>query len=244
MLRTVFLLLVVTLIQHTVAGQDLPGKLVKSRRSFATRFPEVCNPTGHYVQCNSCSSYMVCLSGMQTSGPCPAEKPFCNNNACSATPDYSACPVPSLNCTGSGYYPDPKACQFYHYCDGNGANSDVYECPRNYVFNPVTTLCRQNVDIRCDSVQCDPDKILQRYGNSDNYFVFCRDQEILMAKCDDFHVFNGTSCEFLCVHEGRYPHPDSSRYYQCYFFESKLVSQEMTCPLNKVYDARRGVCLA
>uniref|UniRef100_A0A1Q3FR02 Putative conserved secreted protein n=1 Tax=Culex tarsalis TaxID=7177 RepID=A0A1Q3FR02_CULTA len=242
MVRSVFLLAAVTLIQHSVAEQEVPGNLVKTRRAFAD-YANFCEATGHYVQCDSCSSYVVCLAGLQSNSGCPANKPFCNNNKCSAFPDYRACPVSSLNCTGTGFYPDPKACQFFHYCQAVGNQSDVYECPGNYVFNPETALCRRATnESSCFIVHCDPNKILQRFGNSTKYFAYCREQEILMAKCDDFNVFNGSRCVFECPKEGLFAHPDPARYYSCYFVGEQLVAQQVYCPYNRVFDSSRGVC--
>lgn len=187
---------------------------------------------------------MVCLAGMQSDRKCPKNRPFCNNNECSANPDFRTCPVPSIHCTGVGFYPDPKACQFYHYCPTDGLQSDVYECPQNYYFNPDSNLCSRNGDEpTCTTIHCDPDRILQRYGNSTRYFAFCGDEEILMAKCDSNHVFTGTGCVFQCPWEGLWAHPVRTKYYSCYYSGTNLVAQELSCPSNRVFNSGKRVCL-
>ncbi|KAL1400652.1 hypothetical protein pipiens_007253 [Culex pipiens pipiens] len=182
---------------------------------------------------------MVCIQGDMTKKACPLDKPYCNKNVCSTTisSEYGCTPEP-LKCTGIGFYPDPKACQFYHYCEAVGEPSTAYDCQPNNVFNAATHMCKQKkLAGDCVTVTCDPGKIFQTYGTSKTYFAYCSGSEIEMLKCDTNYVFNRSGCVFQCPKEGNFAHHDPKKFYECVYSGTELVAMEISCPGGKEFDA-------
>ncbi|XP_038111333.1 uncharacterized protein LOC6047124 isoform X1 [Culex quinquefasciatus] len=244
------LIVALVVLQQSISAVEFPRIAVKSPFSittFSSKFPQTCDPVGIYTVCTTCSSTMVCIQGDMTRKACPLDKPYCNNNVCSTTisSEYGCTPDP-LKCTGIGFYPDPKACQFYHYCEAVGDPSTVYDCQPNNVFNAATLMCKQRkLATDCVTVTCDPGKIFQSYGTSKTYFAFCSGSPvgIEMLKCDTNYVFNGSGCVFQCPKEGNFAHHNPEKFYECVYSGTKLVAMEISCPEGKEFDAVIGICL-
>ncbi|XP_001662772.2 uncharacterized protein LOC5576618 [Aedes aegypti] len=252
------ILLVCALIQLSTAAVEVPGKLLKSSSegsfvAFAAATEPTCDLVSVYTTCKDCNNVLVCLGSTQSTKNCTAatpSTPFCVNGACSASYDSaSGCTPSGVTCTGVGFYPDPKVCQIYHYCEGVDQESSVYECPPNYVYNAETTLCKQKIYAAdCVTVKCDPNKIFVSYGTSKKYYAFCQFENdvaksIQVLKCPDNCNFDGNSCLFKCPGTGNYAHMDPAKYYQCYYSGAVLTFTTQTCPSGKNYDKDLRVCV-
>ncbi|XP_062555445.1 uncharacterized protein LOC134220403 [Armigeres subalbatus] len=241
--------------QQEVPGVLLKGNQTAGKRASVSENPETCDGSRMFSTCSGCESVSVCLGDTMDWRYCPyinSEKPFCNNGECSATPGYDDCPY-SLSCNGEGYYPDPRTCDTYHYCEGKYQASSVYKCPTNYVFNPETNFCkRKQKEADCMKVTCNPDEIFSRYGTSNRFFGYCRypgmgpfSYDVSIYKCPDGTIFDGKTCSFECPAEGRFPDASDNRgYYECYFLEDeKLTAVYQQCPSGRVFDAKLGSCI-
>ncbi|KXJ83659.1 hypothetical protein RP20_CCG003601 [Aedes albopictus] len=181
------------------------------------------------------------------------DKPYCNNGECSTTPEFiENCPYIFKYCIGSGYYPDPYSCDIYHFCEEKDTASSVYKCPKNYVFNPETNLCkRQLQESDCMKVECSPGVTFSAYGTSKRFFGYCRyssgpyPYEKEIHRCPEGTEFTGKKCAFQCPAEGRFANTSNERgYYECYYSDDEeLVAVSQMCPADKVYSAELSTCI-
>ncbi|XP_065090574.1 uncharacterized protein LOC135711633 [Ochlerotatus camptorhynchus] len=249
-------LLFAALLSLSVAQLEVPGRLVSraSSRSISPfAFTTTCDGVNVYSSCSDCNNVLVCLGSASDEKNCMVTSPstpFCVNGACSAKPDISEkCSLPSLTCTGVGFYPDPNNCQIYHYCEGIDQDSSVHECPPNFVYNAATHMCKQKINAAdCATVQCDQNKIFSSYGTSKQYFAYCQYTadvvtSISMLQCAPYSNFDGTSCVFTCPKAGNFQHSDASKYYQCYLSGAKFVYLVQTCTAGTNFDQEQQVCL-
>ncbi|KXJ80517.1 hypothetical protein RP20_CCG023926 [Aedes albopictus] len=254
-----FVLVVFALLQLS-SQQEVPGVLQKrnqpgAKRTALSSNEETCDGTRYFSTCGNCDAVNVCLGENVDWRFCrqlSADKPYCNNGECSATPSYNGQCPPSLYCTGSGYYPDPNSCDIYHFCEEKYTTSSVYKCPNNYVFNPETNFCkREQQESDCMKVNCSPEVIFSAYGTSKRFFGYCRyssgpypyDKEV--HKCPEGTEFNGKSCAFQCPAEGRFADTSNERgYYECYYSDNEeLVAVFRMCPADKVYSTKVSTCI-
>ncbi|EDS39886.1 conserved hypothetical protein [Culex quinquefasciatus] len=219
--------------------------------SSARAFPSECDGSAYYATCSSCSELMVCLGPFRDVRSCAESdpsKPFCVNGACTGEAVFNEdCPAPVMTCTGKGFFPDAYLCDLYHYCHAEGQQSDVYQCPPNYVFNVNTNQCKQRTkDADCVRVQCDPKKIFVSYGSSKSHYAFCSSDGVVMLKCPAGANFDGfLSCVFQCTKEGNYADDsDPSKFYQCYTNSAKkLTAIARECSGGKVFSEKEGFCV-
>ncbi|XP_019526432.2 uncharacterized protein LOC109398504 [Aedes albopictus] len=250
-------LLVCALVQLSTAAVEVPGRLVKSSSavsfsSFAAATEPTCDGFSVYTVCSDCNNVLVCLGSTNSKKNCTATSPttpYCVNGACSASYDSAGeCTPSGVTCTGVGFFPDPKVCQNYHYCEAVGEESSVYECPPNYVYNAETTLCKQKVYATdCVTVKCDESKVFVAYGTSKKYYAFCQfansvATSIQVLMCPDGYSFDGSNCVFKCPGAGNYGHMDPKKYFQCYYSGSQLIYTIQSCPSGKNYDKDLRVC--
>lgn len=255
------LVLVISVLLQLSSQQEVPGVLQKrsqqgGKRTVFSANNETCDGTRMFSTCGSCDAVNVCLGSSMDWRYCRSltpDKPYCNNGECSATPSYNEYCPPSLYCTGTGYYPDPTTCNIYHYCEGKYFTSSVYMCPKNYVFNPETNLCkRKQQEGDCMKVTCRPEEIFSAYGTSKRFFGYCRyggqgpyPYETEIYRCPEGTEFNGKTCSFQCPDEGRFPDNANPRgYYECYYSDSdELIANSQICPSDRVYDAKLFTCV-
>ncbi|XP_062555447.1 uncharacterized protein LOC134220405 [Armigeres subalbatus] len=251
-------LLICALIQLSTAAVEVPGALLKSSSvatfaAVAAAVAPTCDKVSVYSTCNDCNEVLICLGASEDTRDCSVTSPstpYCSNGACSAMPDSSAdCLPDGIVCTGVGFFPDPKNCQLYHYCEKVSDKSSVYECPPNYVYNAETSLCKQSSQAKdCITIQCDLSKIFVSYGTSKKYYAFCQYdgttvKSISILKCGDNSSFDGTTCVFKCPAAGNYAHADPSKYYQCYSSGGQLVYTVQSCTTGKNFDQSLKVCI-
>lgn len=97
----------------------------------------------------------------------------------------------------SFFHLDPHNCSRYHLCGESGATGlgvNTYECPKDFVYNPATTMCKWSPppNGQCAVIDCSIDPIGNVVYPADNqYFASCSpNEEPLMLKCPQNFVFN------------------------------------------------------
>ncbi|XP_055532647.1 peritrophin-44-like [Wyeomyia smithii] len=255
MLTRVFLL--VLAVQVCLAQSDeVPG----TRQAFASLFLAaadvefVCTDVSFESGCSSCSVMKQCLGSLgaaETNCTLSASTPYCNGGACSAIPNLDdGCEAKQMECTGEGIFPDPTTCQLYHYCSRSGADSDVYKCPADYVFNADTGKCKRPFSSAdCVTIKCPAVTGAGTYGTSKTIFGMCINSgttisKILVFQCPTGATFDGKKCVYQCTKEGNFADSsNASKYFQCYISGGKYVFESKTCLNGKKFDATRQICV-
>ncbi|XP_058463023.1 uncharacterized protein LOC131437585 [Malaya genurostris] len=208
--------------------------------------------------CTACKAAQVCLGTENVADvDCtvtPAT-PYCNKDQCSSVPAEGCQPdaqVEKFICTAEGFFPDPKQCGNYHYCEKANAISDLYNCPTGYVYNPVTGLCKRNSSASdCVVIKCPSASGYGSYGTNKTLYAYCRYAgtpavltQTIVFKCAPNSAFDGSTCVYQCSKEGKFENTvNKSTYYECSILGGKWVSTLNNCPTNKKFDPTKQVCV-
>ncbi|XP_058128576.1 uncharacterized protein LOC131292850 [Anopheles ziemanni] len=225
----------------------------------ARRASGVCDGTKQIV-CDSCTTLRVCLGPSQTV-LCPTDQPYCihgtTSDSCSNVPIADICDEDMQNsaviCSAVGKFPDASNCHIYHICANVGDTSSVYACPVGYVFNEAVQLCaKENVFSRCITLQCSANFVGNvRYGLSKRYFGFCAGsgQKPIVFQCPigaTFNFITGSTfgeCVYRCPRPGNFPNSnDPATYFQCFWFNRRLLFNLVRCVGGKNYNPTLGYC--
>lgn len=155
---------------------------------------------------------------------------------------------------------DPTDCTQYYFCEDASLSSKVYQCPPDYVYNSVTTLCRRNRG-GCQTIDCsaNADHYVALPENN-IYFAYCLNNMgvslPIMFRCpNDYlnHTFfdeETQRCEFQCPYEGRYiDFRDRTSFYECLWDEdettgqlTQLIARHQQCLSGLIFDGYRNAC--
>ncbi|XP_065090573.1 uncharacterized protein LOC135711632 [Ochlerotatus camptorhynchus] len=252
------LLLVIVLFQlHSAEQAEVPGTLIASQAAQPSSLSiESCDGSRVFSSCSGCYDVTICLGNTTEYRACQyqtPDTPFCNNGECTAEGSVSSnCPPPHFTCTGVGFYPDPRFCQFYHYCDGQSSMPQTYQCPSGYAFNPESTLCKSKLTADdCPNVKCNLNTIFTRYGSSKKYYACCMYSggmtlyDTRIYRCSEGTEFDGKTCVYKCTKEGRFGDSANLRvYYECIDSGSELVAYTNLCTDGKIFNSTISVCVS
>ncbi|XP_058466427.1 cell death abnormality protein 1-like [Malaya genurostris] len=257
-------ILLVVALQACLVSSDTPGIRQTAAGIFqiapmaAPFLTHKCENNNFGAGCTECQKGSLCLGSEQpvevdctlTSGT-----PYCNKDQCSAVP-LEVCEanarVEKFICTAEGFFPDPKQCENYHYCEDANAASDIYNCPSGYVYNPVTGACKLKSSASdCVVIKCPSASGYGTYGTNRTLYAYCvytRTPVVLsqtiLFKCAPNTAFDGSACVYQCTKEGNFENSaDMSTYYQCSISGEGWLSQLLNCPSGKKFDATKQICL-
>lgn len=187
------------------------------------------------------------------------DKPYCNKGAtsCSATPLESdeTCKTAvksSFICTDTGYFPDPKNCSRYIYCEED-STAIPYTCPYYYVYNSKSNNCKLYTRASdCPTLSCAyvtpfPGYVL--YAPQPSFYGLCVNATHvpIMFRCNDVdneaYSISAGECQYQCKADGNYPDiTNCAKYIQCYRYGYTAIADHKDCPPGTIFDAVKGNC--
>ncbi|XP_058817365.1 uncharacterized protein LOC131680669 [Topomyia yanbarensis] len=170
--------------------------------------------------------------------------------------DCSENSIDSFVCTGTGFYPDPSSCGVYHYCEGEGAISDDYDCPEGYKYSSKVNACQRSA-AKCVNVNCSNNgtSVFTVYPADKSYYAFCQYdygtipptfQKAFILSCGKGSTFNPSTekCEFKCTRQGLFANTaNPQRYFQCFVLGGRYVYKEQVCKTDRIFDDKLKRCV-
>ncbi|XP_058464958.1 uncharacterized protein LOC131438744 [Malaya genurostris] len=257
-----FAILVAVALQASLASADIRGIRVASlpmaAPMAAPTFTFACANNNFGAGCTECAKGKLCLGTAEAADvdcTLTPSTPYCNAGQCSATA-VDGCATTtaaaSITCTSDGIFPDSKLCGVYHACEKANSQSDLYNCPAGYVFNPLTALCKKSSSAAdCLTIKCPAASGFGTYGTSKTYYAYCLYSgspvaltQTIMFKCPTNTLFDGTQCAYTCTKEGNFANSvDKTTYYQCSISGGKWVATLVSCPSGKQFDSTKQICV-
>lgn len=192
-----------------------------------------CNE-GKRLDCGDCHTQLICdyERHILARRKCPAWMPYCSAGQCSTQPAQECTHIgevvgnekKSELCPAAGFFPDPSHCNRFHLCDST-LRAIPYVCPRFYVYDPLTSLCKLHKQPSdCPVLNCHLHvNRFTTYPLDRSLYTFCAYFEgklqLSLHQCANEMLFDESSqnCVFGCIEgEGRFAHSDDkSKYYLC-----------------------------
>lgn len=245
-----------------------PKPLVVAQRQNAIESADTyhCSKSHLYKQfcADDCQTRITCMgdSTPYSVVKCKSPTPYCVDDRCTDTPDpddYECEEVlvgPQYRCsTRESYFPDPKNCSQYFYCNDMLESSAMY-CPRGYVYDAKTNKCKWSTQPSdCSTIYCgNKNDEFVSYPGHPFFYGFCANSvnlnEIIMFKCDykNFeYIDSKQKCDFQCTDDGKFLDPndcDCDYFFECYrdFNTFKLKYDRKKCPTGLVFNKRKQQC--
>lgn len=193
------------------------------------------------MKCNTCTTTLVCNGATELgNSTCTGNNAFCDPVTNSCVKDKPAsCDAAGTDfkCPDEGFFPDPKNCQLYYFCD-EAKTAELWECPPKYVYDALKGFCKRQVyTADCVTIKCTAANTFVVHKVNPNFYAFC-DSTLTpnLFKCPKNQQFN-SGCKYICKSEGYFEGSTKSQAFHCSKSGVNWVQKIYDCPVGYEYNA-------